>query len=620
MSVYHPHTVTCVCGDSFTHALVESANVERSPAIRQAVLDGTLHRVHCPRCGQRVVAEVKFYFADPKRNSLFLVKPGSERFRSHEDSEELAKGVKAFPASLMDSRSTKLRVVYGLDELREKLICEDAGIDDRTVEVAKLYILRDHPFLTKHNRLVIHLTAVKGRLMHFVAGHKNRTELFQAQLPLALLDELAPGTAALPPAASSSRKVRSSKAAAPVLKKATSKELAMPAAAAAPGLFKGMDHFLRGMAGGGKAVRKPAKKTALQFWVNFRELSNRNEAKAALRALADAVKKGATVPLSGPEFNRMIRLLQGNASALDSASKQNLQVIFDYAVRKHHDRAQELLTEVRFGVPLDDEWSSNTARGDIPVLWRVMSQLPASNVAGNVSLKRIDLSGSDAGGEYDPNNGFITIFRGTASARSRVNVESFEDTLRHEVGHAVHWRKKRIIDEWLKAQFGWETFEGSIAGVLAWAERMGAAAWPAGTSDAVKRGVAAVLATSLPPDGWEANPIHDASASPAVRAVLASKACGLAKAWRQTGSDWYNQCDEWFVANGRRFFVNFWYGTFMSVKAGTIALVRRMPDLYAAMSPEEFFAELYALWYDKDDPDREVVPQAARKWFAKNVG
>lgn len=608
MSVYHPRTVRCTCGTSFKHALLESANVERTPAIRDAVLDGTLHRVHCPACGQRVVAEVKFYFADPKRKKLFLVNPSSERFRSRADSDELQRGLKAFPASVMDATNAELRVVYGLDELREKLICQDSGLDDRAVELAKLCIVRDHPFLLNHNRLAIHLTAVKERRMHFVAGHKNRKELFKVQLPVALLDELT----AQPPAAPGG-KPRSAKAPARPMKQAAGRRFAFDPAKVAPGLFK---------AGGAAAKRgtRPAKSAAPQLWVNFRELSDRNDAKAALHDMAEAIRKGQAVPLTGAKFHRLLRLLSGNVNSLDNSSKQNLQVVFDYAVQQRNERAQELLTEVRFGVPLDDEWSRNTAKKDIPVLWRVLSQLPASNVTGNIALKRIDISGTDSGGVYDPDTGYITIFGGTATGMAGKRLENFEDTLRHEVGHAVHWREKKKVDDWLKAEFGWEEFTTDTAGILQWASRMGAAAWPPGTSEVLKRKAAAVLAASLPASGWESGPIRDDSAEMAVQDVLGSKACGAAKAWKQSGSDWYEHCDEWFVAGGRRFFINFWYGTFMCVNDTTISLVGKMPSLYAAMSPAEFFAELYALWYDEDDPDRKLVPPAARTWFKKNVG
>jgi hypothetical protein len=38
------------------------------------------------------------------------------------------------------------------------------------------------------------------------------------------------------------------------------------------------------------------------------------------------------------------------------------------------------------------------------------------------------------------------------------------------------------------------------------------------------------------------------------------------------------------------------------------------------MSPLEFFAELYALYYDLDDPKRSAIPADVGKWLEKNVG
>lgn len=608
MSVYHPHNVNCNCGFSFTHALVESANVERSPAIRKAVLEGTFHRIHCPKCGQRVTVETKFYFADPLRKSLYLVQPSNQRHESKSDSKEVLRSIKIFPKKVLDMRDAKIRVVYGLDELREKLVCEDAGLNDRLLETAKLYILRDHPFLMKHNRLVIYLTEVRDGMLNFIIGHRNRREIFSSSFPLAVLDELNPPTGTRTRGAKKSRNTAH---------KAALRKGLRGIGPAAPNLFDGL---LGIFGGGGSAGSSSSSPTNSNFWVNFRSLSNRNEAKAALQAAADAIRAGKDVPLSGGEFNKMISLLAGNASSLDAASKQNLQVLFDYAVEKKSSKAQELLTEVRFGVPLDDEWSSNSAQKDIPVIWRVLSQLPASNVVGNVALKRIDVEGSGGGGVYEPGSGIITIYGGTASATSNSGVESYEDTLRHEVGHAVHWRRKAEIDAWLKSSFGWEEFASNTSGILAWAGKMGAAAWPAGTSAELQRAAAAVLAASLPGSGWNDGPIQDASASSAVRDVLSHKDCGIAKAWIQTGSNWYQRCDKWFSANGRSFFVNFWYRTFMCVNTSTIELVGKMPSLYAAMSPPEFFAELYALWYDADDNKRKVVPDFARDWFAANVG
>lgn len=45
-----------------------------------------------------------------------------------------------------------------------------------------------------------------------------------------------------------------------------------------------------------------------------------------------------------------------------------------------------------------------------------------------------------------------------------------------------------------------------------------------------------------------------------------------------------------------------------------------MPDRYAAMSPFEFFAELYALYYDLDDPQRKNIPKDVSDWPGARIG
>ena len=63
-----------------------------------------------------------------------------------------------------------------------------------------------------------------------------------------------------------------------------------------------------------------------------------------------------------------------------------------------------------------------------------------------------------------------------------------------------------------------------------------------------------------------------------------------------------------------------WYAGFMVVDTAAVNLVAKMPDNYAAMSHFEFFAEMYALYYDYDDPKRKVIPASFAKRFDDNVG
>jgi hypothetical protein len=77
----------------------------------------------------------------------------------------------------------------------------------------------------------------------------------------------------------------------------------------------------------------------------------------------------------------------------------------------------------------------------------------------------------------------------------------------------------------------------------------------------------------------------------------------------------------WYRANGKAFFLNYWYQSFMVVDEKALELINTgMPSNYAAMSPLEFFAEIYALYYDLDDPQRGNLPPAAVQWLDEHIG
>ena len=58
----------------------------------------------------------------------------------------------------------------------------------------------------------------------------------------------------------------------------------------------------------------------------------------------------------------------------------------------------------------------------------------------------------------------------------------------------------------------------------------------------------------------------------------------------------------------------------MCVAESTLDLIdQHMPDRYAAMSPDEFFAELYALYYHPSDPRRQQIPADVLQWMAEHI-
>ena len=59
----------------------------------------------------------------------------------------------------------------------------------------------------------------------------------------------------------------------------------------------------------------------------------------------------------------------------------------------------------------------------------------------------------------------------------------------------------------------------------------------------------------------------------------------------------------------------------MCVNETTLDFINdKMPDFYAAMSPAEFFAELYALHFDIGDKQRKHIPADVKKWLDGQLG
>lgn len=148
MSTTTPHEVGCPnCGTRQQVLLAESANVQRSPAWRQAVLAGTWHRFECEACALPFRVERDALYTDLHRGVLIGHFPRT-RFAEMEMleaqiAETWAQTITAEAPGAVARRfdGPGPRIVFGHAALREKVVCFDARLDDRLVEAMKLVLL-----------------------------------------------------------------------------------------------------------------------------------------------------------------------------------------------------------------------------------------------------------------------------------------------------------------------------------------------------------------------------------------------------------------------------------------------------------------------------------------------
>ena len=149
MSVYQDRVLTCPhCGHQEARKVAMSIDAERGARERAAILDGTFQRMACGACGGAFRADGPLIYLDfdAKLWLGVLPAPWESAWWEHEDEPR-----DAFERQMIENcpplvRSWApgfvVRAMFGLEQLREKLLAHGAGIDDRVLEAYKLDLLR----------------------------------------------------------------------------------------------------------------------------------------------------------------------------------------------------------------------------------------------------------------------------------------------------------------------------------------------------------------------------------------------------------------------------------------------------------------------------------------------
>jgi hypothetical protein len=150
MSTTVPCDVTCgACGRAQSVLIADSANVQRWPAWREQVLAATFMRFRCAGCGDTIVVEHDLLYVDLERHLFVGVFPRPRRAaadacaRLIEDTFRTTFLEEAPAPVRLGAPVIRRRVVFGYDELRDKVVAFDAGLDDRIVEAVKLTVILD---------------------------------------------------------------------------------------------------------------------------------------------------------------------------------------------------------------------------------------------------------------------------------------------------------------------------------------------------------------------------------------------------------------------------------------------------------------------------------------------
>lgn len=168
MSITRTITVDCRCGARLEALVADSLNAARHPHLKQALLDRQLHLYRCAVCGGATTVEKEMLYVDMTRRQFIGVYPTSERKNERACGEEL---VRTFETSVAtnapgmmraEAASFLVRVAFGYEELREKIVADDAGLSDLLLEILKGQLVANDAEWVARGVLTFRLERVLG--------------------------------------------------------------------------------------------------------------------------------------------------------------------------------------------------------------------------------------------------------------------------------------------------------------------------------------------------------------------------------------------------------------------------------------------------------------------------
>lgn len=174
MSLFRSTSIACPsCGADIAFEECDSVNADRRSDLREAILDGSFQSLSCPECGKTVRMEPQFNYLEVGAGHWIAVFPGRMMPDYIEVEDAISEvfdtsyGTRALPAAREIGEGLTVRLVFGWPALVEKLVLRAAGLDDVTVELLKLDLMRRLPQADMGPGRELRVTSVQDGALNF---------------------------------------------------------------------------------------------------------------------------------------------------------------------------------------------------------------------------------------------------------------------------------------------------------------------------------------------------------------------------------------------------------------------------------------------------------------------
>lgn len=188
MSINTKQSLPCPkCGQLTETTIWNAITVKDSPDLKKDLLAGKVNFFVCGSCGYRALMPNAMLYHDADKKLLFSFSPCNSPVKAQELFDKVKENAEQ-SGELKKLEGYNLRFVTDINDLMEKIIAFDLGLNDKVTEVIKLMILSREP--EKSGQRDCRLGKKDGDKLEFMIRDKKEKQIYTCSVPMATYDTL----------------------------------------------------------------------------------------------------------------------------------------------------------------------------------------------------------------------------------------------------------------------------------------------------------------------------------------------------------------------------------------------------------------------------------------------
>lgn len=175
------------CGQMSDVTVWNAITVSDSPDLKEDILRGKVNFFVCGSCGYRALMPDAMLYHDEEKKLIVSFSPCSDKAVEQELYEKVRQTSEE-SGELKKLEGYNLRFITDINDLMEKILIFDNGLNDKVVEVIKLMVLSQD--LEKSQQRMCRLGKRDGDNLEFMIRDTKENQIYTCTVPMSTYDTL----------------------------------------------------------------------------------------------------------------------------------------------------------------------------------------------------------------------------------------------------------------------------------------------------------------------------------------------------------------------------------------------------------------------------------------------